>query len=110
MAALTPSKITTLIEANGYVIRSFTVAVTSNASDTEWIATGLATIDAVVGWAYRGTAAPATAASAAVQAPVFVKNAQGTGVTAGTNHGDLGIEVLSVNMTVEVTVLGRLGR
>ncbi len=37
----------------------------------------------------------------------FVLNAQGTGVSAGTNRGDLGIESSGASSVVEVTVIGR---
>ncbi len=36
----------------------------------------------------------------------FVKNAQGTGVAAGTNNGDLGVEGSSASLVIEVTVIG----
>jgi hypothetical protein len=37
----------------------------------------------------------------------FVLNAQGTGVAAGTNLGDLGIESSKASTVLEVTVIGR---
>lgn len=37
----------------------------------------------------------------------FRKNAQGTGVTEGTNMGDLGVEFGAPSVTFEVTVIGR---
>lgn len=67
------------------------------ASATEWIATGLSDVIAVVGFAPLGT----TLASMN-----FVKNAQGTGVAENTNRGDLGVES-SAAIEFEVTVIGR---
>ena len=72
-------------------------AATGVASATEWFSTGLSSVTKVVGFAILGTG------GATVN---FVKNAQGTGVTAGTNQGDLGVEA-SAAVVIEVTVRGR---
>lgn len=79
------------------------------ASATEWIATGLSWIEAVVGEPVVKGAAPFADVSTSAD-PVscnVVLNAQGTGVAAGTNPGDLGIEVPQTGKTVQVTVIGR---
>jgi hypothetical protein len=82
-------------------MQTYRTAAIGDASAVEWIATGLSWIDAVVGFAVQGTASSTTA-------PNFVLNAQGTGVTEGTNPGDLGIEnVASGPDVIEVTVIGR---
>lgn len=100
MAVVASTKQTSRIPVGDRVMQTFrTSALGDNAAD-EWIATGLSLIDAVVGFAALGTA-PFT------HAPTFVKNAQGTGVTAGTNPGDLGIEVeAAADNVIEVTVIG----
>jgi len=80
-----------------YFEQTYEIVVANSASATEWIATGFGTIVAIVGHAVLGTTDRGCS---------FVRNAQGTGVTAGDNPGDLGIEATGA-ATVSVTVLGR---
>jgi hypothetical protein len=107
VAALTPTFLTGKLPVGHKVDRTFRVSVTSNAAADEWVDTGLTFIDAIVGWAYIGQAAPTQAGAAALEVPVFRKNAQGTGVAEGTNPGDLAIEVASGDVTIEITVRGK---
>lgn len=107
MAALTPTFTSDPLPIGNKVLRTFRVSPTSNASDDEWVDTGLSWIDAVVGFSFYGTVAP-TQGAEALQVPVFKKNASGTGATEGDDAGLLGIEVLSQDITVEVTVLGKV--
>jgi hypothetical protein len=76
---------------------------TGVASATEWIpkaSIGLSEILGVAGFAVLGTA------NVGVN---FVMNAQGTGVTAGTNKGDLGVESsAALTDALLVTVFGKL--
>lgn len=102
MAALTPTAVTKRFRLGDRFL--VTVRATSgsgaNAAD-EWIAVpGLSLIDAIVGWAFIGTA-PADGVAA------FKKNAQGTGQTEGAHPGDLGAEFAGASAVFEVTVIGR---
>jgi len=97
-----------------------TVSFTTLAdSATEWVAKGslgFSTIDQVVSSAVLNTTyltAPGATYTAAEQAilddarPVqFQLNAQGTGASVGTSHGDLGVRSGRVAL-LQVTVLGR---
>lgn len=99
MAALTATKVGDRLPQGRYVQQTFNVTVVNAAAADEWFATGFKSIVAVLGFCALGTAA-APAAN-------FVKNAQGTGVAAGTNQGDLGIEA-AAGAVFEVTVLALL--
>lgn len=101
MAAVSVTEVTKRLPVGDRVMQTFRTSALGDNSATEWIATGLSWIDAVVGVVPIGTAPFANT-------PSFVKNAQGTGVTAGTNPGDLGIEVEAAgDNALEVTVIGR---
>lgn len=107
MAALTPTYKTGKLPVGHKVIRTIRASITSNAAADEWIDTGLSEIDGILGWAFIGTVTPTQTGATAVEVPNFVLNAQGTGVTAGANPGDLGVEILSGDVTIEVTVIGK---
>lgn len=98
MAALTATEVTKRLPVGDRTMKTlrFTIA-NANAGD-EWIVTGLSTIESVVGSAVIGQADVA-------ETPAFRKNAQGTDVAEGTNHGDLAVEGNAA--TFEVTVIGR---
>jgi len=99
MAALTPTHIGRRKPLGDRTIKTiqFTIA-NANAAD-EWVVTGLATIEAVIGIVPFGTADVA-------EIPSVVLNARGTGVAADANPGDLGVEG---NAAVwQVTVVGKL--
>jgi len=101
MAALTRTEIVKRFPLGDRSLR--TIRATSGAGANpadEYIVTGLSYIDAIVGWAVVGTD-PTTAPA------VFKKNARGTGVTEGTNRGDLGVEFGGTGIVFEVTVIGR---
>lgn len=100
MAALTRTELVKRFTLGDRVLQTFraTSGGGANAAD-EWIDTGLSFIDAVVGVSVIGTATGVTHA--------VVKNANGTGVTAGTNPGNLGVEFSGATATFEVTVIGR---
>lgn len=97
MAALTPTFISGKRPSGRFFEVTFSVPVANSAAADEWVSTGLHEILAVVGHAVQG---------ATDRGVNFVINAQGTGVTAGTNLGDLGIEGTGA-ATVHVTVIGR---
>lgn len=99
MAALTP---TAGAEGRvplgaGHYLKRFTFTVANTAAADEWIVTGFATIIGVYG-------------SIGVRGPTkgstnYVLNAQGTGQTAGTTPGVLGVES-DVAAVHEVVVIG----
>lgn len=100
MAAVSTTQVTHRLPVGDRVMQTFRTSALADNSASEWIATGLSWIEAVVGVVPIGTAPFANA-------PSFVKNAQGTGVSAGTNPGDLGIEVeAAADNVLEVTVIG----
>ena len=120
MAALAATKLTSIVlsEANGLAgdgtvtagvskpgrrLESWNITGTlAAASATEWLATDLLRIEAVIGNpVLQGTTALASSEY------VMVLNAQGTGVAAETNLGDLGIE-LTAGTAIDqiVTVIG----
>lgn len=98
MAALTATFVTKRLPVGDLAQVTFT-CTTGAAAANEWVVTGLSTISAIIG-------AVVTGADPQLSTLNFVKNAQGTGVAEGTNHGDLGIESPTAE-TIEVTVLGR---
>jgi len=101
MAAVAHTEVTKRLPVGDRVMQTFRTSALGTAAADEWIATGLSWIDAVVGLVVIG------ATTSTVQNSV-VKNARGTGVAAGTNAGDLGIEVTDAGINVvEVTVIGR---
>lgn len=101
MAVVSHTEVTKRLPVGDRVMQTFRTSALGTGAADEWIATGLSWIDAIVGVAAIGTDPFTTL-------PSFVKNAQGTGVSAGTNAGDLGIEVAAAGDNVlEVTVLGR---
>ena len=100
MAVLGITKVTARIPVGNRVMQTFRTSALGTGSATEWIATGFSSIDAIVGQAVLGT-------SGDVITPNFVINAQGTGVAAGVNPGDLGLEVSEAGTNaVLVTVIG----
>ena len=101
MAALSHVQKTAQIPMGDRVMVTFRVPSTiGTASAVEWIATGLKLIDCVVGFGPSGTAGW-------TEVPVFMINAQGSGVTEGTNPGDLGVEVTqATHEDLTVTVIG----
>ena len=100
MAALTATQTSALIPVGDLVMVSFKTSAIGTGAADEWIATGLASIKAIVGSVVHGTAGDLTVTN-------FEINARGTGVAEGTNLGDLGIEVSeAATNVVEVTVLG----
>lgn len=106
MAALIPSYTSPIFELNGRAMRTFTVSVTSDAAEDEWIVTGLGILEGVLGFAVLGTAAPVQNTTDPTELPVFGLNLAGTG--GDVTNGALGIEVFSVDQTIQVTVVGRL--
>lgn len=98
MAALTATALTSKTPYGEYFERCFSVTVANANAADEWIVTGFKTVIAVTGVVRNGTAVGANL-------PAIVKNARGTGVAAGTNAGDLGIEGDAA--TYEITVVGR---
>jgi hypothetical protein len=100
MAALARTDVHRPLPVGDRMQRTFRVTVSNLAAADEWVPTGLSFIDAIIGWAAIGQAG-------IPDAPVFRKNAQGTGVAEGTNGGDLAIEVVTTAGTFEVTVLGK---
>lgn len=103
MAALTPTNLTELQPLGEYMIRTFTVTPGAGAAD-EWVAgsaIGFGELVAVLGVVTVGTAPNPTL-------PSIVLNARGTGVAAGTNPGDLGIEDTAGSIAFQVTVLGKV--
>jgi hypothetical protein len=81
-------------------MQTYRTSALGTAAADEWIATGLSWIDCVVGSAVIG-------ATTSTVDNAFQLNAQGTGVTEGTNAGDLGVEVTDAGINViEVTVIG----
>lgn len=105
MAALSFTKKTERLPVGNRVLQTFEVTTTAAAAD-EWIATGLSWIDAVVEGGVIGTTPHAdVSTSADPVTPNYVLNANGTGVAAGTNAGNLGIETPTAK-TVQVTVIG----
>lgn len=100
MAALSATRIGDRVTQDRYVERTVQVTTGAAAAD-EWITAadlGMTELVAVVGVVTVGTATSATL-------PSIVLNAQGTGVAAGTNPGDLGIENTLAG-TFQVTVRG----
>ncbi len=97
MAALTTTVATLRLPVGNLYMQTFRATAGAAAAD-EWIATGFSFIEAVVGHAVYG---------ATDLGMNFQKNARGTGVTEGTNPGDLGCEQVTGSALFEVTVLGR---
>ena len=98
MAVLAATKLTGKLPVGNLFMQTFSVVVANANAADEWVATGLGSTVAVVGVIKNGTAVSANV-------PAIVHNARGTGVTAGTNPGDLGLEGDAA--TYEITVLGR---
>ncbi len=97
MAALTTTVLTNRLPVGNLYMQSFRATAGAAAAD-EWIVTGFSWIEAIVGHATIG---------ATDLGMNFTKNARGTGVTEGTNAGDLGVEQVTGSAVFEVTVLGR---
>jgi hypothetical protein len=100
MAVVAHTEVTKRLPVGDRVQQTYRTSALGTGAADEWIATGLSWIDAVVGAVVIGTAGDALTINC-------VKNARGTGVAAGTNAGDLGVEVSLVGTNViEVTVIG----
>jgi hypothetical protein len=103
MAALTATQLGPdwTVPNGQYKIVTYSVSATNAAATDEWIATGGEEVLCVVGCSVIGTVPLTTT-------PVFVKNANGTGVTAGANPGNLGVEFTdATDITVDLTVMFR---
>jgi hypothetical protein len=101
MAAIASTDLTDRLPIGNRVLKTLQLsAATGAASATEWVVSGLSQIDAVVGAVLDGTAAADTGEF------TFVLNAQGTGVAANTNPGDLGVETLLATTGLVVTIIG----
>lgn len=98
MAALTATK-KALLPIGDKVLATFGFTIANANAADEWIqCAGLSWIEAVVGVVPIGTAD-------LIDVPAFVLNAEGTGVTAGTDPGALGIEGNAADW--QVTVIGK---
>jgi len=97
MAVLSHAAVTERLQIGNYAVQTFRATAGAAAAD-EWIATGFTTIVAVLGYAVLG---------ATDKGMNFQPNARGTGVTEGTNPGDLGCEQVTGSAEFQVTVLGR---
>lgn len=107
MAVLSHTEVTKRLPLGDKVVQTFQVVVSNAAAADEWIATGLSWIDAVLGEPVILGAAPYADVSTSAD-PVsgnVVLNANGTGQTAGSTPGSLGLEVAQAK-TVQVTVIG----
>ena len=98
MAALSATQLGDRGDDGRLAVLTFRSGTTGVASATEWIPTGLSEITSLVGSYVEGTATTGTN---------FVLNAQGTGVAAGTNPGDLAVETAAAAVVV-VTVKGKI--
>lgn len=97
MAALTATAIGGKRPSGRFFEQTYSVAISNSAAADEYVVTNLKQIFAVVGHAVQGTTD---------RGVNFVLNAQGTGQTAGSTLGSLGIEATGA-ATVHFTVLGR---
>lgn len=100
MAVLAATAVSPKLPVGNRFMQTFEVAIANAAAANEWIAPpGFSSIEAVVGAMAIGTAGLATTINC-------ILNANGTGVTAGTNPGSLGIES-AAGATVHVTIIGK---
>lgn len=97
MAVLTATKVGDATPYGRYYAQTFSVVVANAAAADEWIATGFRKIITVLGIIRNGTAVGANL-------PAIVKNANGTGQSADSTMGSLGLEADAA--TYEVTVVG----
>jgi len=99
MAVVAVTSQTARVPAGPYWMQTFRATIAGADAADEWIVTGFKNIIMVVGDAVLG-------ATEGAKTNNYVKNAQGTGVAAGTNPGDLGIET-ELAADLEVTILGQ---
>lgn len=111
MAALSATVVGHRLPLGDRVVKTLSVAAIGTAAADEYITTGLSWIDTVVGYTVYGTAGEViTAHTGTVGVGAnFVLNAAGTGQTAGTTPGALGIEIADAAAnSLHVTVIGKV--
>jgi len=102
MAALTATRVGRRKPYGDRFIQAVVVTIANANAADEWISSassGFKQIETVLGIVPLGTADIA-------EAPAVVLNAQGTGVAAGTNAGDLGLEGNAADY--HITIVGRI--
>lgn len=100
MAALVATPLTPLLPVGNRFMRSYSVPIANTGAADEWfVAAGISHVESIVGNAPLGTAGLAATLN-------FVLNANGTGQTAGTTPGSVGIES-GTAVTAHITVIGK---
>ncbi len=97
MAVLTTNRVTPKIPIGPHWAQTYSVVTTGAGNADEWIVTDFHSIVAVMGSSVIGSAD---------RGHNFVLNAQGTGQSAGSTPGALGVETATGGGTLHVTVIG----